>query len=101
MQLEKARLECKSKDESLKRLEENLHNLESKAKGKDQFFKTQLEKLKELEGQVELKSSLQCHSEKQVSHLSEKLKGKEESFSRLQQKVRYRLLCAYHSAQVR
>ncbi|XP_047959009.1 kinesin-like protein KIN-14R [Salvia hispanica] len=85
--LEKARLECKSKDESLKRLEENLHNLESKAKGKDQFYKTQLEKLKELEGQVELKSSLQCQSEKQVSHLSEKLKGKEESCSRLQQKV--------------
>ncbi|KAL1536782.1 Kinesin-like protein KIN-14R [Salvia divinorum] len=85
--LEKARLECKSKEESLKRLEENLHNLESKAKGKDQFYKNQLEKLKELEGQVELKSSLQGQSEKHVSHLSEKLKGKEESCSRLQQKV--------------
>lgn len=85
--LDKARQECKSKDESLKRLEENLHNLESKAKGKDQIYKNQLDKIKELEGQVELKTSLQSQSEKQVLHLSEKLKGKEESSSKLQQKV--------------
>ncbi|PIN15034.1 hypothetical protein CDL12_12326 [Handroanthus impetiginosus] len=85
--LEKARQEARSKDESLKKLEENLHSLESKAKGKDQVYKNQLDKIKELESQLELKTSLQCQSEKQVSHLSERLKGKEESCSRLQQKV--------------
>ncbi|KAK6125845.1 hypothetical protein DH2020_040413 [Rehmannia glutinosa] len=85
--LDKAKQESRSKDESLKKLEENLHNLESKAKGKDQVYKNQLDKIKELEGQLELKTSLHCQSEKQVLHLSERLKGKEESCSRLQQKV--------------
>ncbi|KAL0291181.1 UNVERIFIED_CONTAM: Kinesin-like protein KIN-14R [Sesamum angustifolium] len=86
-QLEKARQESRSKDESLKKLEENLHSLESKAKGKDQVYKNQVDKIKELEGQLEMKTSLHCQSEKQVLHLSERLKGKEESCSRLQQKV--------------
>lgn len=71
----------------MKKLEENLHNLESKAKGKDQVYKNQLDKIKELEGQIELKTSLQSQSEKQVLHVSERLKVKEESYSRLQQKV--------------
>ncbi|KAL6552115.1 Kinesin-like protein KIN-14R [Orobanche gracilis] len=85
--LDKARQESRSKDESLKKLEENLHNLESKAKGKDQVYKNQLDKIKELEGQLELKTSLYIQYEEQVSHLAERLKGKEESSSRLQQKV--------------
>ncbi|KAL2551316.1 Di-glucose binding protein with Kinesin motor domain [Forsythia ovata] len=87
MMLDKARQEYRSKDESLKTLEESLQNLENKAKGKDQIYKNQLNKIKELEGHLELKTSLHGQSEKQVSHLSERLKGKEETCDRLQQKV--------------
>lgn len=64
-----------------------MHNLESKAKGKEQVYKNQLDKIKELEGQLDSKTSLYLQSEKQVSHLSERLKGKEESCSKLQLKV--------------
>ncbi|KAL9160716.1 hypothetical protein ABFS82_08G218700 [Erythranthe guttata] len=85
--LEKVRQESRSKDESVKKLEENLHNLENKAKGKDQVYKNQLDKIKELEGQIELKASLHCQSEKQVLSISEKLKAKEEYCSTLKQKV--------------
>ncbi|KAG8383643.1 hypothetical protein BUALT_Bualt04G0035300 [Buddleja alternifolia] len=85
--LDKARQESRSKDESLKKLEENLHNLESKAKGKDHVYKNQLEKIKELESQIELKKSMHCQTEKQVVDLSERLKGKDENCSKLHQKV--------------
>ncbi|XP_023887362.2 kinesin-like protein KIN-14R [Quercus suber] len=86
--LEKARQESKSKDETLRKLEENFQNLESKAKGKDQFYKNLQEKIKELEGQIELKTAVHSQSEKQVSQLSERLKGREEICSNLQQKVK-------------
>ncbi|GMY12069.1 kinesin-like protein KIN-14R [Fagus crenata] len=86
--LEKARQESKSKDESVRKLEENLHNLESKAKGKDQFYKNLQEKIKELEAQIELKTAVHSQSEKQVSQLSERLKGREEICSNLQQQVK-------------
>ncbi|KAK0584131.1 hypothetical protein LWI29_008104 [Acer saccharum] len=64
--LEKSRQESKSKskEESLRKLEENLHNLESRAKGKDQNYKNQHEKIKELESQLVLKSNLHSQSEK-------------------------------------
>ncbi|KAK8663851.1 hypothetical protein V6N13_083656 [Hibiscus sabdariffa] len=86
--LEKARQECRSKDESRRKLEESLQNLESKAKGRDQVYKGQEEKIKELEGQLELKTGMQNQSEKQVSQLSDRLKGREESCSSLQLKVK-------------
>ncbi|XP_027911627.1 kinesin-like protein KIN-14R isoform X2 [Vigna unguiculata] len=86
--LEKARSDCRIKDESMRKLEENLQSLESKAKGKDQIYKNLQEKIKELEGQIELKKAMQSESEKQVSQLSDKLRGKEETCSSLQQKVR-------------
>lgn len=85
----KARQESRSKDEALKTFEESLQNEQSKAKGKDQIYKNQLNKIKELEGQLELKTSLHGQSEKQISLLSERLKGKEETCERLQQKVPY------------
>lgn len=91
IKLEKARQESKSKDETLRKLEENFQNLESKAKGKDQFYKNLQEKIKELEGQIELKTAVHSQSEKQVSQLSERLKGREEICSNLQQKVAFPL----------
>lgn len=87
LKLDKARQECRTKDESLKKLEDSLHSFESKAKGKDQFYKNQQEKIKELESQLELKTSLHSQSEKQVFHLSERLKGNNETCTCLQQKV--------------
>ncbi|KAE8704943.1 Detected protein of confused Function [Hibiscus syriacus] len=75
--LEKARQESRSKDESLRKLEESLQNLESKARGKTKFTK-QHEKIKEVEGQLELKTSMHNQSEQQVLQLSYRLKGKEE-----------------------
>ncbi|XP_019422125.1 PREDICTED: kinesin-like protein KIN-14R isoform X2 [Lupinus angustifolius] len=86
--LEKARTECRIKDESIRKVEENLQSMESKAKGKDNLLKNLHEKIKELEGQIELKTSMQNQIEKQISLLSEKLKGKEETCSTLQQKVK-------------
>ncbi|GAV68571.1 Kinesin domain-containing protein/Malectin domain-containing protein [Cephalotus follicularis] len=85
--LDKARQEARSKDESLRKLEETMQNLESKAKGKDHIYKSQLEKIKELEGQLELKTTLHCQSDKQLAQLVDRLKGREESCSGLQQKV--------------
>jgi len=71
----------------LRKLEESLQNIESKAKGKDNIHKNLQEKIKELEGLIELKTSMQNQSEKQVSQLCEKLKGKEETCCTLQHKV--------------
>ncbi|KAI3798675.1 hypothetical protein L1987_33953 [Smallanthus sonchifolius] len=87
MMLEKAKQESRLKDESLRKLEESLQNVEGKIKGKDQVHRTHLEKIKELENQIECKKG---HSqlEKQVSHLSDKLRAKEEFNSGLQQKVK-------------
>ncbi|CAK8537118.1 unnamed protein product [Lathyrus sativus] len=86
--LDKARSECRSKDESMKKLEESLQTIESKAKGKDSIHRSLQEKIKELEGQIELKTSMQNQSEKQISQLCEKLKGKEETCCTLQHKVK-------------
>lgn len=76
----------------MKKLEENLHNLDSKFKGKDQLCKSQLDKIRELESQLELKTSFHCQSQKEISQLSERLNGKEESCARLQQKVFYAIV---------
>ncbi|KAK6923256.1 Malectin domain [Dillenia turbinata] len=85
--LDKARQECRFKDESLKKLEETLQNFENKIRGKDQIHKNQQEKIKELESQLELRTTLYCQSEKQISQLSDSLKSKEEICNSLQQKV--------------
>ena len=62
--------------------------MESSAKGKDQNYKNQHEKTKELESQLVLKSNLHSQSEKQVTQLSDRLKGREELCSGLQTKVK-------------
>ncbi|CAI0474280.1 unnamed protein product [Linum tenue] len=86
--LEKARQESRSKDESVRKLEENLQNLENKTRGKDHVYKSQQEKIRELEGQLEQKTAMHGQSEKQVSQLSERLKGREEICNELQQKIK-------------
>lgn len=68
-----------------------MQSIESKAKGKDHVQRNLHEKIKELEGQIELKTALQNQSEKQISQLSDKLKGKDETCSTLQQKVAFYL----------
>ncbi|KAI3518996.1 hypothetical protein L1887_07955 [Cichorium endivia] len=88
MMLDKAKQESRLKDESLRKLEESLQNVEGKIKGKDQVYKNQMEKIKELETQIELKTGSYSLLEKQISNLSEKLKAKEEFNNGLHQKVK-------------
>lgn len=85
--IEKVRQESKSKDETLRRLEDNLQALESKARSKDQIYKSQQEKIKELEGQLNLRATLQSESENQLCQLQERLKGRDEVCTSLQLKV--------------
>lgn len=86
--IEKVRQESKSKDETLRRLEDNLQALESKARSKDQIYKSQQEKIKELEGQLNLRATLQSESENQLCQLQERLKGRDEVCTSLQLKVK-------------
>ncbi|KAJ4965273.1 hypothetical protein NE237_017122 [Protea cynaroides] len=88
MLLEKAKQESRSKDDSLRKLEDNIQNLANKATSKDHLWKNQQEKVKELETQLGLKIELHSQMEKQCWHLGEKLKGNEETCMALQQKVR-------------
>ncbi|CAN8283918.1 unnamed protein product [Cochlearia groenlandica] len=69
--VEKARHESRSKDESIKRLEENIQNLEGKNKGRDHSYKSIQEKNKELESQID---SVHNQSEKQNTQLQQKVK---------------------------
>ncbi|CAH9106207.1 unnamed protein product [Cuscuta europaea] len=85
--LDKARHDSKSKDESLKKLQENLKIIENKNREKEQVWKSQQEEIKELKSQLELKMSLHSQSEKQVLHISDRLRGSEETCSTLQQQV--------------
>ncbi|KAF6165546.1 hypothetical protein GIB67_006436 [Kingdonia uniflora] len=83
--LDKVKQESRFKEESIRKLEENFQILESKAKSKDQFCKNQQEKVKELEGQLD--SEMELHR-KQLHQLTEKLMGREESYTSLQYKVK-------------
>ncbi|KAL1193377.1 Kinesin-like protein KIN-14R [Cardamine amara subsp. amara] len=83
--VEKARQESRSKDESIKKLEENIQNLEGKNKGRDHSYRSLQEKNKELENQLD---SLHNQSEKQNAQLQERLKSRDEICSNLQQKVK-------------
>ncbi|KAI5669728.1 hypothetical protein M9H77_19581 [Catharanthus roseus] len=87
LMVDKVKQECRTKEESMRKLEESLQNLESKARGKDVVFKNQQDKIKDLESQLESKTFLHLQSEKQVSNLAEKLKGREEMCASLQETV--------------
>lgn len=86
-QLDKARQESKSKEESIKKLEETLQNIENKARSKDHIYKNQQEKIRDLEEELGLKAASHSQSEKQLVQLQERLKGREESCASLQLKV--------------
>ncbi|KAL1833550.1 hypothetical protein ACET3Z_003201 [Daucus carota] len=88
LMLDKAKQESRSKDESLRKLEDSLQNFENKARGKDQLYRTQLEKIKELEGQLEMRTALHSQSEKQISSLSERLNREEDVCSDLRLKIK-------------
>lgn len=83
--VEKARHENRSKEELIKKLEENIQNLEGKNKGRDHSYRSLQEKNKDLESQLE---SLHNQSEKQNSQLLEKLRSRDETCTNLQQKVK-------------
>lgn len=86
-QVDKVKQECRTKEESIRKLEESLQNVESKARGRDIISKNQQDKIKDLENQIESKAFLHLQSEKQVSNLAEKLKAREETCTSLQEKV--------------
>ncbi|GAB2286830.1 hypothetical protein Dimus_021221 [Dionaea muscipula] len=85
MQLDKTKQESRTKDETIRKLEESLQNLENKVRGKDQTYKNQLDRIRELEDQLEMKAALHSQSEKQFL---ERLKGKEESCTNLSYKAK-------------
>ncbi|KAK9713187.1 hypothetical protein RND81_06G009900 [Saponaria officinalis] len=76
--LDKARVESKSKDESIKKLEESLQITENKAKTKDQTYKNQQEKIRDFE--------------EQLLQLQERLKAREDACCNLQQEVYFYIL---------
>ncbi|XWS24001.1 hypothetical protein CRYUN_Cryun28dG0063700 [Craigia yunnanensis] len=85
--LDKARQELRSKDDALRKSEENFHNLEGKAKGRDQLSKIQEEKLNELKDRLASKEELYRQLESQLLQLSERMMEKEEICSNFQLKV--------------
>ncbi|CAI0405827.1 unnamed protein product [Linum tenue] len=79
--------QLKCKDDTIRKLEENVQVLEGKTKSKEQFSKSQQDKIIDLENQVELKAELCGHLEKRLSHVYEKMQRKEEACYSFQQKV--------------
>ncbi|KAG9440162.1 hypothetical protein H6P81_020327 [Aristolochia fimbriata] len=86
--LDKAKQENRSKDECIRKLEENCQNLEGKLRSRDQISRSQTDKVKELESLLELRTETQFQSEKQHQQLLEKLKGREEKVKELDNKLR-------------
>ncbi|GKV33546.1 hypothetical protein SLEP1_g42045 [Rubroshorea leprosula] len=87
LMVDKLKQELRSKDDALRKLEENLHTAEAKAKDKDQLCRNQQEKLSEVEVQLASKTELSRQLEKQVLRLSRGMKEKDEICSKFQLKV--------------
>lgn len=86
---EKAKQEGKVKDDMMKKMEENMQNLDVKLKGREQHCRNLQEKVKELEGQLETRLKEQQQQwEKEVMHYGEKFRGKEQMCRNLQEKVK-------------
>ncbi|GJN09325.1 hypothetical protein PR202_ga27324 [Eleusine coracana subsp. coracana] len=85
--LERAKQEVRLKEDSLRKHEETIQNLDTRAKGKEQLCKNLQEKVKELEGQLDSKMQSHMTSEKQQRQLSGKLKEKEDLCTALRQKI--------------
>ncbi|XP_068656852.1 kinesin-like protein KIN-14R isoform X2 [Aristolochia californica] len=86
--LDKAKQENRSKEECIKKLEENCQNLEGKLRSRDQLSRSQMDKFKELESLLEQRTETQSQSERQHQQLLEKLKGREEKVKELENKLR-------------
>ncbi|KAK9166906.1 hypothetical protein Scep_002097 [Stephania cephalantha] len=88
MMLDKAKQESRIKEESFRKLEENFQNLENSTRSKDQLCKSQLDKVKELQAQLDLKIESYNQMEKQLLYFNEQLKESEETCIILQNKVK-------------
>ncbi|KAK9162820.1 hypothetical protein Syun_003722 [Stephania yunnanensis] len=88
MMLDKAKQESRIKEESFRKLEENFQNLENSRRSKDQLCKSQLDKVKELQAQLDLKIESYNQMEKQLLYFNEQLKESEETCIILQNKVK-------------
>lgn len=73
----------RSKDDALRKLEDNFQNLEGKAKGDYQLCRSQQEKINELEKQIALKIDLSRRLENQLLEAT----GKAEAYLDLPKKV--------------
>ncbi|XP_027094511.1 kinesin-like protein KIN-14R isoform X2 [Coffea arabica] len=85
--LDKLKQESRTKDDALRKLEENFHALESQAKNKDQFCRNQQEKVNELESQLAMKADSCSQMDRQLTELSMKVRVGEDIRANLQQKV--------------
>lgn len=86
---EKAKQEVKVKDDMIKKLDENMQNLDVKLKGREQLCRNFQEKVKELEGQLETRLKEQQQQwEKEIMQYGEKFRGKEQMCRNLQEKVK-------------
>ncbi|XP_078154287.1 kinesin-like protein KIN-14E isoform X1 [Carex rostrata] len=76
--IEKSKQEARLKDENIRKLEENCHNLENKLKGSN----------KSLQEKVEIqKTEFQATLEKQNRQFSEKMKEKDENIRKLEENI--------------
>ncbi|XP_042451783.1 kinesin-like protein KIN-14E isoform X2 [Zingiber officinale] len=90
--LDKLRQEYRTKDESLKRFEENCQNLEDKLKEKEQHYRMLQEKNKDLASQVNSSAEIQSQLDRKQCQFMEKLNRKEEESMMLKQKVWFTLI---------
>ncbi|KAL6180146.1 hypothetical protein ACLB2K_046813 [Fragaria x ananassa] len=83
-QNDKLKQELRSKEDALRKVEENFQNLENKAKGDYQMCRSQQDKIDELEKQIVLKIDLSRRLENQLLQANEKA----EAYLDLQRKVK-------------
>ncbi|XP_042393558.1 kinesin-like protein KIN-14E isoform X2 [Zingiber officinale] len=89
--LDKVRQESRTKDESLRKFEENCQHLENKLKEKEQQCRMLQEKNKDVASQLNSNAEIQSQLDRKQCQLMEKLNGKEEESMMLRQKVWFRL----------
>ncbi|KAL6179294.1 hypothetical protein ACLB2K_050810 [Fragaria x ananassa] len=83
-QNDKLKQELRCKEDALRKVEENFQNLENKAKGDYQMYRSQQDKIDELEKQILLKIDLSRRLENQLLQANEKA----EAYLDLQRKVK-------------
>ncbi|XP_042388815.1 kinesin-like protein KIN-14E isoform X2 [Zingiber officinale] len=86
--LDKVRQESRTKDESLRKFEENCQHLENKLKEKEQQCRMLQEKNKDVASQLNSNAEIQSQLDRKQCQLMEKLNGKEEESMMLRQKIK-------------